>query len=91
MNDYVFRYTDVMLMRAEALIELGQLEEARTIINDIRERAANSIDKHISYARDFCQIALLLTLHTMLKLSTLRYKVIPQIIALCAMSNDFVA
>lgn len=58
MNDYVFRYTDVMLMRAEALIELGQLEEARTIINDIRQRAANSIDKHISYARDFCEISL---------------------------------
>ena len=27
MNDYVFRYTDVMLMRAEALIELNQLKE----------------------------------------------------------------
>ena len=57
MNDYVFRFTDVMLMRAEALIELGQLNEARDIINDIRERAANSIDKHISYAADFCDIA----------------------------------
>lgn len=58
MNDYVFRFTDVMLMRAEALIELGRLEEARTIINDIRQRAANSIDKHIAYAKDFCEIAL---------------------------------
>lgn len=57
MNDYVFRYTDVMLMRAEALIELNQLEEARTIINDIRRRAANSIEKHIEYAKDFCEIA----------------------------------
>ena len=57
MNDYVFRYTDVMLMRAEALIELGQLEEDRTIINDIRRRAANSIEKHIDYAKDFCEIA----------------------------------
>lgn len=56
MNDYVFRYTDVMLMRAEALIELGQLDEARSIINDIRTRAANSIDKHISYAAGFCEI-----------------------------------
>ncbi len=56
MNDYVFRYTDVMLMRAEALIELGQLDEARSIINEIRTRAANSIDKHISYAADFCEI-----------------------------------
>lgn len=58
MNDYVFRYTDVMLMRAEALIELGELEEARGIINDIRQRAANSIDKHIAYAKDYCEIAL---------------------------------
>ncbi|MDE5774101.1 MAG: RagB/SusD family nutrient uptake outer membrane protein [Muribaculaceae bacterium] len=57
MNDYVFRYTDVMLMRAEALIELGRLEEARTIVNDIRNRAANSIDKHIGYAKDYCDIA----------------------------------
>ncbi len=58
MNDYVFRYTDVMLMRAEALIEKGRLEEARSIINDIRSRAANSIDKHIAYAKDYCEIAL---------------------------------
>lgn len=58
MNDYVFRYTDVMLMRAEALIELGELNEARSIINDIRGRAANSIEKHIDYAADFCEISL---------------------------------
>lgn len=57
MNDYVFRYTDVMLMRAEALIELNRCEEAREIINDIRRRAANSIEKHIAYAKDFCEIA----------------------------------
>lgn len=58
MNDYVFRYTDVMLMRAEALVELDKLSEARTIINDIRQRAANSIDKHIAYAKNQCEIAL---------------------------------
>ena len=58
MNDYVLRYTDVMLMRAEALIETGQLEEARTIINDIRQRAMNSVAKHIQYAADQCEIAL---------------------------------
>ncbi len=57
MNDYVFRYTDVMLMRAEAMIELGNLEGARAIINDIRQRAADSVDKHIAYAKDFCEIA----------------------------------
>lgn len=57
MNDYVFRYTDVMLMRAEALIELDRLGEARIIINDIRRRAAGSVSKHISYAADLCEIA----------------------------------
>ncbi len=60
-NDYVFRYTDVMLWRAEALIELGgsdNLLAARDIINDIRQRAKNSIGKHISYAANQCDIAL---------------------------------
>lgn len=57
MNEYVLRYTDVMLMRAEALIELGRLSEARTIINDIRRRAANSVAKHIDYASNQCEIA----------------------------------
>lgn len=56
--DYVFRYSDVMLMRAEALVELNRLDEAQDIINDIRQRAANSISKHIDYAADFCEIAL---------------------------------
>ena len=54
--DYVFRYSDVMLMRAEALVELDRLDEAKTIINDIRQRAANSINKHISYAANLCEI-----------------------------------
>ena len=58
MNDVIFRYTDVMLMRAEALIETGNLTEAQQIINDIRERAKNSIGKHIGYAADQCEIAL---------------------------------
>lgn len=58
MNDYVFRYTDVMLWRAEALIELGELTEARTIINEIRARAKNSVEKHIAYAAAHCEIAL---------------------------------
>ena len=58
MNEYVIRYTESMLDRAEALIELGRLQEARTIINDIRQRAANSIKKHIEYAADQCEIKL---------------------------------
>ena len=47
-----------MLNHAEALIELGRLAEARTIINDIRQRTANSIKKHIEYAADQCEISL---------------------------------
>jgi hypothetical protein len=58
MNDYVLRYTDVMLMRAEALVETGALEEARAIVNDIRQRAKNSVGKHIGYAANQCDIAL---------------------------------
>ncbi|MCH5236762.1 MAG: RagB/SusD family nutrient uptake outer membrane protein [Muribaculaceae bacterium] len=57
MNDYVIRFTDVMLMRAEALVELGQLSEAQNIVNDIRRRAQNSVAKHIAYATDYCEIA----------------------------------
>jgi len=56
MNEYMLRYTQTMLDRAEALIELDRLSEARTIINDIRQRAANSISKHIEYAADQCEI-----------------------------------
>ena len=58
MNDYVFRYSDVMLMRAEALVELNMLSEALSIVNDIRQRAMNSVAKHIDYAADQCEIAL---------------------------------
>ncbi len=58
MNEYVIRYTASMLDRAEALIELDREAEARTIINNIRQRAANSIKKHIDYAADQCEIAL---------------------------------
>ena len=54
-NDYVLRYTDVMLMRAEALIEKGDLNgEALQIINDIRSRAKKDISATslIGYAKD---------------------------------------
>ena len=58
-NDYVLRYTDVMLMRAEALIESGDYNgEAREIINEIRERAKRDISATslINYAQDQCNI-----------------------------------
>ncbi|NVO19940.1 MAG: RagB/SusD family nutrient uptake outer membrane protein [Bacteroidetes bacterium] len=41
-NTILIRYSDVLLWKAEAEIELNNLEDARTIINDIRQRAANS-------------------------------------------------
>lgn len=41
-NIDIIRFDDVLLMQAEAYIELGQLEMARPLINQIRIRAANS-------------------------------------------------
>ena len=60
-NDYVLRYTDVMLMRAEALIESGDFNgEALQIINTIRERAKKDISgtSLIKYAKNQCEISL---------------------------------
>ncbi len=45
LNFILIRYADVMLMKAEALIEQGKnLDEARRLINDIRRKAARSVD-----------------------------------------------
>lgn len=44
-NVDVIRYADVILWKAEALIELGRQEEARPLINEIRTRAKNSTQK----------------------------------------------
>jgi starch-binding outer membrane protein, SusD/RagB family len=41
-NKAIIRYDDVMLWKAEALIELGRQDEALPIINQIRTRAKNS-------------------------------------------------
>lgn len=41
-NRDIIRYDDVILWCAEALIELGQENEALPLINEIRQRAANS-------------------------------------------------
>ena len=41
-NRIQIRYADVLLMRAEALIELGRFNEALPLINQIRNRASQS-------------------------------------------------
>lgn len=42
LNYYIIRYAEVVLWRAEAAMELGKLEEARELVNQIRTRAMNS-------------------------------------------------
>ena len=45
LNWSLIRYADVMLMKAEALIEQNKnLDEARALINEIRKKAARSVD-----------------------------------------------
>ncbi len=39
MNIHIFRYADLLLLLAEANVEAGSLDEARTIVNEIRTRA----------------------------------------------------
>ncbi|MEO8563973.1 MAG: RagB/SusD family nutrient uptake outer membrane protein [bacterium] len=39
-NIHILRYADVLLLLAEAEVEAGSLENARTIVNEIRDRAA---------------------------------------------------
>ncbi len=41
MNYMVIRFADVLLWKAEALIETGNLEEARMLVNQVRRRAAS--------------------------------------------------
>lgn len=41
MNYTIIRYADVLLMAAEAEIELGNLDAGRELINQVRRRAAN--------------------------------------------------
>jgi len=51
LNWQIIRYADLLLYKAEALIELGgadNLEEARKLINRVRDRAAKS-----AYVKDF--------------------------------------
>lgn len=50
MNHIVIRYADVLLIRAEALIELNRSAEALPLINKVRSRAAASTNYIKSYA-----------------------------------------
>jgi hypothetical protein len=42
LNYYIIRYAEVVLWRAEAAVETGRIDEARTLVNQIRQRAKNS-------------------------------------------------
>ena len=42
LNYYIIRYGEVLLWRAEAAVEIGKLEEARSLVNQIRQRAKNT-------------------------------------------------
>jgi len=47
MNRIVFRYADVLLMRAEAQAQLGQTGEAITLVNQVRSRAIDMMTNSI--------------------------------------------
>ena len=47
MNRIVFRYADVLLMRAEAQAQLGQTAEAMALVNQVRDRAAGMITNSV--------------------------------------------
>ncbi len=49
-NRILIRYSDVLLIKAEALIELGQYQAALPLINQVRERASASNSFTGSYA-----------------------------------------
>ena len=49
MNRIVFRYADVLLMRAEAYAQLGQTDQAINLVNQLRSRAASSTQMISSY------------------------------------------
>ena len=47
MNRIVFRYADVLLMRAEAEAQLNRTAEAITLVNEVRQRAADMMTNSI--------------------------------------------
>ena len=53
MNRIVFRYADVLLMRAEAYAQLGQSDQAINLVNQLRSRAATSTQMISSYPNTY--------------------------------------
>ena len=53
MNRIVFRYADVLLMRAEAYAQLGQADQAINLVNQLRSRAASSTQMISSYPNTY--------------------------------------
>lgn len=51
-NKIIIRFADVLLMRAEALIELKREQEALSLINRVRERAQKSSTGVVNYSDD---------------------------------------
>ncbi len=53
MNRIVFRYADVLLMRAEAYAQMGQADQAINLVNQLRSRAATSTQMISSYPNTY--------------------------------------
>jgi len=55
MNRIVFRYSDVLLERAEALVQLndGRISEAISLVNKLRQRAKQSTSVISNYESDY--------------------------------------
>ena len=53
MNRIVFRYADVLLMRAEAYAQLGQTDQAINLVNQLRSRAATSTQMISNYPNSY--------------------------------------
>lgn len=53
MNRIVFRYADVLLMRAEAYAQLGQADQAINLVNQLRSRAASSTQMISNYPSSY--------------------------------------
>jgi hypothetical protein len=53
MNRIVFRYAEVLLNRAEAYAQLGNTEQAISLVNQIRSRAAGSTQMTGNYSNSY--------------------------------------